>query len=353
MDRISIRNRIIENLKNDLSKIEGSYNYDIASAVGIELEETHKILDEMYSQVFPWSVSEDEALEKHLLEFGLERKKATPATGTVAFTGVEGSEIQAGTVISTNQGVKYKTLNYAVITETRETETEIECLSTGSIGNCGVGDIYILEISIAGIYSVTNKKQIDNGYEIEPFNEAILRMEKKAKEPAFSGNTYDYTQWCNSVVGVGKVKIFPLQNGAGTVGVRIANHLKQPASSGLVQNVIRKIDENKPIGATVDVRSFSALNVTIQLECSIKSGSFTKETLSSEIKSRLSKELLNDSFTENNILSSSKIGRTILLIPNVIDYEKMSVNGQVHNITIAEIQVPIILSVEVVKLNEY
>ena len=45
MNKIEARNTFLANLENNFSKIEGSFNFDIASAYGIEAESIYKSLE--------------------------------------------------------------------------------------------------------------------------------------------------------------------------------------------------------------------------------------------------------------------------------------------------------------------
>ena len=44
MNKIEARNKFLSNLENNFSKIEGTFNFDIASAYGIEAEAIYKLL---------------------------------------------------------------------------------------------------------------------------------------------------------------------------------------------------------------------------------------------------------------------------------------------------------------------
>lgn len=44
LDKIAARNSFISNLENGFSKIEGTFNFDIASAFGIEAESIYRLL---------------------------------------------------------------------------------------------------------------------------------------------------------------------------------------------------------------------------------------------------------------------------------------------------------------------
>ena len=50
------------------------------------------------------------------------------------------------------------------------------------------------------------------------------RFYEKVRLPATSGNAYHYQQWALEVSGVGAAKVFPLDNGPGTVGILVVDN---------------------------------------------------------------------------------------------------------------------------------
>lgn len=120
----------------------------------------------------------------------------------------------------------------------------------GSAGNAAANSIVNMEQYIAGVISVTNEEQAIGGNDeraISRFFRDYLRLKR---DLATSGNAYSYEQWALSVAGVGAVKVYPLKDGPGTVGIVIANEEKMPVSENIRQNVADYIDEQKPIGVT-------------------------------------------------------------------------------------------------------
>ena len=52
VNKIEARNKFLSNLENNFSKIEGTFNFDIASAYGIEAEAIYKLLEFWVKQTF-------------------------------------------------------------------------------------------------------------------------------------------------------------------------------------------------------------------------------------------------------------------------------------------------------------
>ena len=168
MNKIEARNKFLSNLKNDFSKIEGTFNFDIASAYGIEVEGIYELLKFWVNQTFIDTTTEDEFVDYHAMLFGVTRKQGTKARGDILITGKANTTIPAGTIVLKTDGTKYQLLYDTTIAFNGKTIAEVECLQIGEVGNCAIGEIVNFEIANADIFTVTNKKAFTNGYEKEP-----------------------------------------------------------------------------------------------------------------------------------------------------------------------------------------
>ena len=237
VNKIEARNKFLSNLKNSFSKIEGTFNFDIASVYGIEAEAIYELLEFWINQTFIATATEDEFVDYHAMLFGVTRKQGTKARGEVLITGKANTTIPAGTVVLKTDGTKYRLLYDTTILSNEKAIAIVECLQRGEIGNCAVGEIVSFEISNANIFTVTNEKPFMNGYEKEPNDILISRAKERILKPAHSGNIYDYEKWAKEVDGVGEVLVEPLWNGNGTVRVRISNYNNSIADDELIQKV--------------------------------------------------------------------------------------------------------------------
>ena len=351
--KIELRNNFLDNLKNPLSKMEGTFNFDIAATFGITAEEVYKELEFWEKQTFIDTATEDEYVDKHALMFGVKRRLGTKAKGTVKVTGRVNSVIEENTIFLNRDGIKYKSLRKEYLSPTGIAEIEIECLSEGKVGNAAIGEITTFEIQNSNIYSVINEKEIVNGYDKEPNSVLVARAKEKATRPAHSGNIYDYEQWARQVDGVGKVLVKPLWNGNGTVKVLIANYNNDIADSSLIQKVRERIqkDDGRPVGADVTVDSFTAKNINVSIQVILKAG-FSISDVKEKIES-LSKAVIktgNATFEKANksILSINRLEKAILEIDGVND-NFVKVNNSNSNLEIAEDE---ILIVRTVVINE-
>ncbi|WP_338960416.1 baseplate J/gp47 family protein [Fusobacterium nucleatum] len=352
-DKIELRNNFLDNLKNPLSKMEGTFNFDIAATFGITAEEVYKELEFWEKQTFIDTATEDEYVDKHALMFGVKRRLGTKAKGIVKVTGRANSVIEENTIFLNRDGIKYKSLRKEYLNPSGVAEIEIECLSEGKLGNAAIGEITTFEIQNSNIYSVINEKEIINGYDKEPNSVLVARAKEKATRPAHSGNIYDYEQWAKQVDGVGKVLVKPLWNGNGTVKVLISNYNNDIADSSLIQKVRERIqrDDGRPVGADVTVDSFKAKTINIEVKIILKSGyviSDVKEKIESLLKAVIKTGSATFEKSNKTILSINRLEKSILEIDLVND-NFVKVNNSNSNIEIADDE---ILIVGTVIINE-
>jgi len=349
VNKIEARNKFLSNLKNSFSKIEGTFNFDIASVYGIEAEAIYELLEFWINQTFIATATEDEFVDYHAMLFGVTRKQGTKARGEVLITGKANTTIPAGTVVLKTDGTKYRLLYDTTILSNEKAIAIVECLQRGEIGNCAIGEIVSFEISNANIFTVTNEKPFMNGYEKEPNDILISRAKERILKPAHSGNVYDYEKWAKEVDGVGKVLVEPLWNGNGTVRVRISNYNNNLADNDLIQKVKRRIEQidGRPIGANVTVTSFDGKNIAISVSVILSPGiklNTVSDLISSKIKQMIKDNSALYTLNSKEILSINRIEKIVLSIDGIEDC-KVLINNDSRNITVDSNEILIVTGV--------
>ena len=94
----------------------------------------------------------------------------------------------------------------------------VEAEDIGDKYNILAGYINTLPVAVRDVTGVANDTAFIGGAEAETDEELIDRLLLRLRTPATSGNAYHYLQWALEVEGVGNAKVFPLDNGPGTVG---------------------------------------------------------------------------------------------------------------------------------------
>ena len=152
------------------------------------------------------------------------------------------------------------------------------------------------------------------------------------------------------VSGVGGVQLYPLDQGANTVGVVLVDQFGKPASAELVEQVQEHIDPGSqgigegeaPIGAYCYVSPASSLTVNLSLTVSALSGA-DQETVTAAIEAAVAdylKDVTLEAYTpaisgeHGYRVSYARIGSAILDTEGVEDYENLTVNGGTGNLSI-------------------
>lgn len=251
------------------TKIEGTFEYDMLASNSIEFAKTEVELEQLYKACFA-DTSWGEYLTMIAEQYGVLRRAATKATGTITLTGK--GIVPTGSLFTTAAGTKFQTLEYRNVNGTAD--VPVEAVNAGEAGDVKENTITVIPMSIPGITAVTNAEATSGGYDEEDDEDLLKRYLEKVRLPATSGNKYEYYEWAKSVSGVGDARVIPIWNGPGTVKVIIVDANMQVAPASLIQSVADYIETVRPIGATVTVVSPTPIPVTITAKIS---GTLDKE----------------------------------------------------------------------------
>lgn len=149
--------------------------------------------------------AEKEFLDRKASEIGIVRKLATAATGTVDFTGTDGTSISLGTRLqaAAAPGVIYKTLADATIVVGAATAA-IAADTTGIIGNLNAGDPMTLVVPIEGINPdvLVSPAGMTAGVDSENDDQLLDRYLFRKRNPPRGGKNSDYVNWMREVPGI-------------------------------------------------------------------------------------------------------------------------------------------------------
>ena len=154
--------------------------------------------------------------------------------------------------------------------------------------------------------------------------------------PGTSGNKYHYMHWAMEVDGVGRVKVFPLWKGPGTVKVSILDSMQKPASKELIEAVQYHIDHEgerdgealAPIGALLTVSTAKVRKLDIKAKIELEtSTSKTGLIISSELKKALQAYLDAEISYKKNRLTVAKVIDILYSIEGLAEINELSVNG--------------------------
>lgn len=190
MDKNAIREAILANYGGSVSKIEGSFAADMAAAASVEMAKIYATID-YAMQTFLLQTNEGEYLELRAAEYGISRKAGTKAAVSITVTGVDGTNIPAGTRMLTTDGLMFVTDEEATIAE-GETAIPATAEKAGAQYNVAAGKIAYLFTNIEGVSSITNNVAAVGGSDDESDEALRNRILMRLQMPATSGNAYHY-----------------------------------------------------------------------------------------------------------------------------------------------------------------
>ncbi len=308
---------------------EGTFQYDSLASNSIETAKEEVELEQLYKAAFA-DTSWGEYLTMRAKEYGVIRKLATKATGSVTITGT--GRVPAGSLFSTLSGLRFITLADAQIDKTGE--VKIEAVEPGANGNVPANAITEIPMSIPGISAVTNALPTHDGYDEETDASLLERYLFKVRNPATSGNKNHYIMWAREIAGVGDARCIPTWAGPGTVKVILIDDNYKSPSVDLVRQVYDHIEAERPIGATLTV--VAATPVLIDVSAKIIG----------EVDEAEFRKSINAYFTEigfnSGYVSIARIGKLLLECTGVRDYERLKLNGSAENVPLTEEELPAI-----------
>lgn len=330
---------MLDQVTNDVDKREGSVIYDALAPAAYFLADQYFRL-ENYINLFFADTSVGEYLDRCVSDIGMVRNPATFALRKVETSGA----IDIGSV----WGIEG--INYTITKAVSENIYEAVCNTAGEVGNIYSGEMNL----ISGNTSVTAElTDIITASVAEETDDALRdrNMQEVSLQPA-SGNAADYLKWAREVSGVGDAKVFPLWAGNGTVKVLIVD-AEYSVDESLEDDVYEHIEEMRPIGATVTVDSPTEKSISVSAAIE-KTSTSSIEEIKADFTKKLSEYLVTliaDYYkkldTGTYRVSVGMIGNLLFDTDGVEDYETLTVNGGMTNITINSMEIPVVGTVTI------
>lgn len=201
--------------------------------------------------------AEVEHLDRWSRIWGVTRKTATQASGSVTFAGTDGVTVPAGTALRRSDGAEYVTLGDATIAGGSAAAT-VEAVVAGVAGNTDAAVKLSLVSPISGVQTQATVAAggISGGEDVESDERLRDRLLERIRKPPQGGAAHDYVAWALEVPGVTRAWVYPEQLGAGTVEVLFVMDDKEGTiipSAGEVAAVQAHIDARRPVTAAVTV----------------------------------------------------------------------------------------------------
>lgn len=216
--------------------------------------------------------AEAEYLDRHGRIWGVTRKAAVAAKGSVSIPGADGAVLPKGTELQRVDGALY-TVDAEVTVSGGVALASVTASAAGEAGNTIAGISLPLTAPVTGMQSTATVAAggLSGGVDQEGDEGLRTRVLARIQAPPQGGCAADYKAWALAVPGVTRAWVYPRHVGLGTVGVAIvaddADDGPLP-SAALVTATQQYIDGKRPVTAEAIVFGPSALVVPITMALS-------------------------------------------------------------------------------------
>lgn len=222
-------------------------------------------VDYLANQII-YDTAEAEFLARWASIWGVTRKPAAVAAGSVTFAVAAGAVIPSGTLLQALDGVQYQTTADATISVPSAT-APVAALVAAAAGNRTAGQTLTLVSPVAGVQSSATAGDLVGGADLESDDDLRARLIDRIQQPPQGGDAHDYVTWALEVAGVTRAWCFPLELGAGTVTVRFVrdDDASLIPDAGEVAAVQAYIDARRPVTAAVTVVAPAAVPLAFSI----------------------------------------------------------------------------------------
>lgn len=334
-----------------ISSMAGSFADAVAGPVSEEISKAYMALDAVPSMVFP-----DESSGGYIdlvgkQYYNITRRGGTRAYCDISFTGAAGLVIPQGTAFLTAGGLSFSLMAQVTLGSGGTGTGRLEAAEVGAVYNVEAGAIDRMYVNLAGLTAYQNQ-EASGGTDPESDAALLARIQERVQRPPTSGNGYQFRQWALAVPGVGQAKVVELFQGAGTVGLTIADSNYEAPGEEIVQAVEAAIQTERPVGAAVTVEAAAELTVAVSAAVTVTQGvsKGTVQTALEEGLRRYFRDLIDAKYTPiyykpaedvSYTLIYNRVVAILLNIPGVENFTSLTVNGGTADVTIQAGQIPV------------
>ncbi len=253
------------------------------------LHSLYGFIDYLAAQILP-DTADTAWLDRHASLWGVLRKTATAATGTVSMAAGNGVTVPAGTVLQRAGGGDYTVTTDAAASGGVIVAT-VQATTAGAAGNLPAGARLTLVSPVPGAQSTAVVVDVSGGADIETDADLRARLIARIQAPPHGGNRSDYEAWALEVAGVTRAWVYPHHLGAGTVGVTFVCDGRTDIipTETEVSAVASHIDVLRPVTAAVTVFAPVADPLALSIRLT-PDGAATRAAVEAELRDFLSRE---------------------------------------------------------------
>lgn len=345
----SILAELLDRVRGDVDKREGSVIYDALAPTALKLAETYWDMSVLYRRTFAATADGDD-LEKRVNEHGVERKKAGRAIRRALFTDGEGQPLD----VSTNSQYRLEAVIYNVIERLETGVYKVEAQTAGAVGNKDYGEMLPLEANNKLGKAVLADVLVP-GEDVETDESLYVRFVDHIREKAFGGNRADYKKKMKAIQGVGGVRLRRTPFGGGTVKAIIIDsdfNAPTPEFVSYVQEIMDPLEfkgdgyGSAPIGHEVTVEGVGKKTIEVESELILNGATIGQiEAQVSETLETYFAELRANWFKDLDInVRITHIESRLLEIEGIEDVASTMLNGLSNNINLVE-EIPVLSKV--------
>lgn len=346
----TVHGQMLEAISDEYQKSVGFPAWDITRAFALAVCSLGDDVDTAVGKTDVDALSGDELSRWCAQRRGITRRAAVAASGTVTIVTGQG-EINTGNLFESEGGIQFRAAESKTVTE--GDTVAVEAVIPGISGNVAANTVTKMPVTLSGIAVVTNEKAMTGGYDEETDEALRERYYNDLTIVQNGANANSYAKWALDVSGVGRVKVFPLANGANTVEVCVIGSDMRPAAASLVKAVQDYIDPGitgsgagvAPMGAYCTVTTAAAKSINITCVATLMPG-YSQATVLANIKAKITAYLQSVAFT-GTYVSYAKVADAVMDAEGVSDYAAMKVNGGTDNIPIADREVAVLGTISI------
>jgi len=267
-------------------------------------------LEWIAKQIFP-DLSDRDVLLRQASLYGISPTPASYAAGSVTATGVNGSTILTGSYLTLGDQ-RYRVTSGGTISAGTAT-VSVQAVTAGAVGDVAAGVTLSWESPISGVSStaIVASGGIAGGFDEESTDGVRDRLILRWREPPEGGADQDYEAWALAVAGVTRAWVYPVEQGLGTVVVRVVCDGQDGGilpSSATVSAVQTALDAQRPTTAEVHALAPTALPVAFTIHLSPDTAD-TRAAVAAELADLLYREAIPGGTVNGSAVGTIRLSR--------------------------------------------
>ena len=342
METESIKSNILSYLEH-WSTEEGSFADSLVAPIAYEIWKCFQQMDALFP-LLCLDADSGEYIIKRCADYGVYRREGTKAAGQVLLTGTAGTSLPAGTVF-TKDGLLF-TLDTAAVLADAAVSAGVTAESAGKAYNLAEGDILVPLSAVSGLSGIAAAEDFEGGTDTESTEEMRQRLLYILQKTPASGNAADYKVWATTVPGVQNAIVTPLKDGPGTVEVILIGEDNTAVGDAVLEEARAYIEAQRPIGATVTVKSCEAAEINIAVELLAEDGVLLR-TIQTQIEENIKTYFAT---FDGDTIYYSRITQLCMNADGVKNIASLTINGAEEDEALSYYQVPKLKGIEVTQV---